>query len=219
MKKNLFTIFSVILLAALLVAPAAAKNSIYNGTVQSINSWTNTIVLLTNKGETMTVLLPEGFDLSTLAEEDQVLVKGILQEDGSVTAVQVLILETEEAEDTTDTEEPEEEETQEGNKAEDSAYCNGSKDVPHPMAAALADKYGVTTDWVMGYFCNGYGMGEIMLALKTNQINGADAETLLAQRAEGQGWGNIWKELKMVGNERDVKTPPGQLKKLEHGNR
>ena len=86
------------------------------------------------------------------------------------------------------------------------------------MASALADKYGVTTDWVMGYFCDGFGMGAIMLALKTQEISGADAGELLAQRANGKGWGAIWQDLKLIGSERDIQTPPGLLNKPNHGN-
>ena len=41
----------------------------------------------------------------------------------------------------------------------------------------------------MGYFCNGQGMGAIMLALKTSQLSGADPDSLLAMRAAGEGWG------------------------------
>ena len=46
-----------------------------------------------------------------------------------------------------------------------------------------------------------------------------DPAALLAKRASGQGWGAIWKDLKLIGNEKDVKTPPGQLMKLNHGNK
>jgi hypothetical protein len=65
----------------------------------------------------------------------------------------------------------------------------------------------------MGYFCNGQGMGAIMLALKTSQLTGADPASLLAMRAAGEGWGQIWQELGLIGSEKDIKAPPGQLKK------
>ena len=62
----------------------------------------------------------------------------------------------------------------------------------------------------MDYFCDGYGMGQIMLALKTSQIEGleANADTLLSERANGIGWGVIWKELGLIGNEKDRHSPP-----------
>jgi hypothetical protein len=52
-----------------------------------------------------------------------------------------------------------------------------------------------------------------MLALRTKAINGANPDVTLAKRSEGLGWGAIWKELKMIGNEREAKSPPGLLKK------
>jgi len=138
---------------------------------------------------------------------DEVVVKGQLQADGSIAADWVKLA----AEDGVDEESPE------GSKANDSAYCTGDKQQePHPMASALAEKFGVTTEWVMGYFCDGYGMGAIMLALKTHELTGADADTLLADRASGMGWGAIWKELKLIGSERDVQTPPGLLNNPHH---
>ena len=108
-------------------------------------------------------------------------------------------------------------ETKEGKK--NSAFCaDGRQEKPHPLAARLADRYGVTEGWVMEYFCGGYGMGQIMLALKTSEIEGidVDADTLLAERANGIGWGNIWKKLGLIGSEKDGHSPPGLRKKPDH---
>ncbi len=217
MKRTVLIAIAVMLLAALAAVPAMAKPYIIKGEVTAIDTATGVITLDTGEVDPVLVTVPEGFDLTALVIGDQVIVKGQLQEDGSVLAYQINKLEVEEDTDT-DPDEGEGEDTSEGSKATDSAYCNGDKTEPHPMAAALAERYDVTTEWVMGYFCDGYGMGAIMLALRTQQINGADPDALLAQRAEGKGWGVIWKELKMIGSEADVHTPPGQLKKQEHGN-
>lgn len=63
---------------------------------------------------------------------------------------------------------------------------------------------------VMTWFCHtsddgeGYGFGQIMLALQTSQIladteSPVEADALLAMRADGLGWGEIWKTLGFNG--------------------
>jgi len=209
MKKTILISILVIFVAALAVMPVSAKTSVIKGEVTAVGPG-NMITLLTKWNLTVNISLPAEFDLSALALKDEVIVKGQMQSDGSMVADWVREVGAGESND---------EDAAEGSKANNSAYCNGDKQQhPHPFATALAEKYGVTTDWVMGYFCSGYGMGAIMLALKTHEINGADANALLAQRASGQGWGAIWQDLKMIGNEKDVQTPPGLLKKPNHGN-
>lgn len=210
MKKIMLISITVTLLAALMVIPVSAKPSVIKGEVNEIKAGENTITVLTHRNQTVIVVTPVEFDLSKLAIGDEVLVKGQLQGDGSIAADWVKLVGAGGADD---------EDAPEGSKATNSAFCAGDKQQePHPMASALAEKYGVTTEWVMGYFCNGYGMGAIMLALKTHEINGADADALLAQRASGMGWGAIWQELNIIGSERDVQTPPGLLNKPNHGN-
>jgi len=56
------------------------------------------------------------------------------------------------------------------------------------------------------------------LALKTGELEGIEAapESLLAERENGVGWGNIWKGLGLVDSEREGHSPPGLLKKPEH---
>ncbi len=206
----MFISITVTLLAAFIVIPVSAKPSVIKGEVTAIDAGGNTITVLTHRNQTVNVVTPADFDLSTLVIGDEVLVKGTLQGNGSIAADWVKLV---------GAGGPDDEDAPEGSKANNSAYCAGDKQQDaHPMASALAEKYGVTTEWVMGYFCNGYGMGAIMLALKTHEINGADVDALLAQRAGGLGWGAIWQELNIIGSERDVQTPPGLLNKPNHGN-
>jgi len=206
MKKFVFSML-VALIALSLAAPvlAAPGNKVVKGEVTAINN-NGTFSVTTAKGETILIKAPEGFDLSKLKTGDVVLVKGVLESDGSLAAEWIKIPgPDDEAKD--DAEKPE------GDK-EPSAYCTGVKQGEvHPVATKLSEKYGVTADWVMGYFCDGYSMGAIMLALKTSQLNGSDPEVTLAQRADGKGWGEIWQEMKLIGSEKDVMTPPGLLKK------
>jgi hypothetical protein len=44
----------------------------------------------------------------------------------------------------------------------------------------------------------------------------ADADVLLAERASGKGWGQIWKEEGWIGNEKEAESPPGWLNKPDH---
>jgi hypothetical protein len=208
MKKTILISILIIVVAALSVMPVSAKPSVIKGEVTAING--NILTILTSKNQTINITTPAEFDLSTLAIGDNVIVKGQVQADGSVVADWVRRI----GKGTSD-----DENTPEGSKATNSAYCSGNKKQhPHPMANSLAEKYGVTSEWIMEYYCDGYSMGAIMLALQTQKINGADANTVLAQRSSGQGWGAIWQGLKMIGSEKDIQTPPGLLKKGNQGN-
>jgi len=203
MKKKILILMVVLLVAALAVVPVLAKPSLVKGVVTSEDNEVQ-ITLETKKGGEVIVKLPDDFDL-TLEKDDTVIAKG--QMDGDVLMAEWVRKVGKNS--------AENEDKAEGRK-DNSAYCNtDKKQVPHPMAAALAEKFEADPELVMEKFCGGYSMGAIMLALKTQTIigNAADWEEILAQRGEGDGWGAIWKELKMIGNERDAKTPPGQLKK------
>jgi hypothetical protein len=211
MKKIFLTIILVLTLSLLLIGSASAKNDKINikGEVTKIGA--GTITVLSNKGETYEVTLPEDFDPDSIQVGDSVLVKGRINEDGSVTAESIKLVGKGNDKDDGD----EDEDQAEGGKG-DSAYCADSKqEKPHPFAAKIAERYGVDEEWVMGYFCDGYGMGAIMLALKTSQLDGVlvDADTLLAERANGLGWGRIWQEQGLIGREKEGHSPPGLLKK------
>ena len=206
MKKMFVTTLIIVLLSLGLIgsASAQAKKVVIKGQITVLDG--SAMTLESVKEGVVTVALPAGFDISRLKVGDTVMLKGERQADGSLRVDTVKVLggkgqdqEGEEPEDT--------------GKA-DSAYCSSGKQTKvHPLAEKFSKKYGVSTDWVMGYFCKGQGMGAIMLALKTGQLNGADPAALLAQRAGGEGWGQIWQGLGLIGSEKDVKTPPGQLKK------
>jgi hypothetical protein len=57
-----------------------------------------------------------------------------------------------------------------------------------------------------------------MLALKTSKIDGVDLDPgeLLAGRALGKGWGQIWKDLYLIGSEKEGHSPPGLLNRPDH---
>ena len=206
MKKIMVVALLVLVLAALAAAPALAKPGQVNIKGEVMALGTGTLTIQTAQGETVTVTLPAGFDPTTLAVGDWVMVKGSLQPDESILAVWVKEIGPRSDDDDED-----------GVGRMNGAYCSGAKlDRPHPVAVKLAESYGVTTEWVMGHFCSGHGMGAIMLALKMGDGEVAKADALLAKRASGMGWGQIWKEEGLIGSEREGESPPGWLKKPDH---
>lgn len=207
MKRIILITILILVLSLIVASPAFAKNDKINikGEVTAIGA--GTITILSNKGITYEIALPDGFDLAAVQIGDSVLVKGRLGEEGSVAAESIKVLGKGNDEDKSD-----------GGKM-NSAYCaEGKQDKPHPFATKMAERYGVSEGWIMGYFCDGYGMGQIMLALKTGEIEGigADPEILLDERANGLGWGVIWKGLGLIGSEREGHSPPGLLKRPDH---
>ncbi len=75
---------------------------------------------------------------------------------------------------------------------EETKTCTKS---PNPAAANLAATYNVPVDEILGYFCQGIGLGEIDLAYnlaQTYQVNPAD---ILSQRLAGESWGAIRNQL------------------------
>jgi hypothetical protein len=200
------------MLSLMITGSASAKNDKINikGEVTAVGA--GTITVLSNKGISYEIALPDGFDLA-IQVGDSVLVKGRFGENGFVVAESIKLLGK-----GNDKDDGDDDEQSNGGKS-NSAFCADDKqEKPHPFAARLAERYGVTEQWIMDYFCDGYGMGQIMLALKTGELEGIDAapETLLDERANGVGWGVIWKGLGLIGSEREGHSPPGLLKKPDH---
>ncbi|HMN59141.1 MAG TPA: DUF5666 domain-containing protein [Anaerolinea sp.] len=68
-------------------------------------------------------------------------------------------------------------------------------DWKHPEGLRLAQRWGVSYEEIMGWFCQGYGFGEIDLAYELAQQSGKPVTEVFAMRASGMGWGNIKKAL------------------------
>jgi len=207
MKKILFTTFLTLMIAMLTVGSASAQNGKVNikGNIVSIGA--GTLTVQSNKGETFVVTVPAGFDMSTVQVGSSVLIKGRTAPNGSIEADSIKLV----GKDSNDNENGK----PEGSK-DNSAFCADGKQVkPHPLAAKIAERYGVTQDWVMGHFCEGYSIGAIMLAIRTSQMDGmtASPDDLLTERATGNGWGLIWKDLGLIGSEKNGQSPPGLLHK------
>jgi len=86
---------------------------------------------------------------------------------------------------------------------EDSPVCTVERE--HPVLMALAVRFEVPYEELVGYFCvNNWGVGEIALALTTlqNSDGAVDLPALMAQRLEdGLGWGQIWQNLGLSGQD------------------
>jgi hypothetical protein len=211
MKKALIAMILVLMVASFASERTFARKGKLNikGEVKAIDGGALTIE--SNKGETFVIAIPEGLDISDIQVGDSVLVKATAAEDDSWVAVSIKKVGPR-SEDDDEVEKPE------GFRV-NSAFCaEGKQDKPHPLAPKIAQRYGVSEEWVMEKFCEGYSIGAIMLAIKTSQIEGmiATPDELLANRAAGTGWGLIWKELGLIGSEKNGHSPPGLLKKPDH---
>jgi hypothetical protein len=213
MKKILITTFLALLVASLAAGSAFAQKDKINLKGEVVSSTPGSLTVQSNKGEIFVVIVPAGFDTSTVQVGDAVLVKGRLTPDGTIQADSIkLVGKGSDAGEDGEGEEPPVPKI-------NSAFCAEGKQVkPHPLAPKLAQRYGVSEDWVMARFCEGYSVGTIMLAIKTSQIAGepANPDELLAERAAGNGWGQIWKGMDLIGSEKNGHSPPGLLKKQAH---
>lgn len=209
MKKSIIFSSFVILATMLLASPVQAipgKGAV-KGEVTGFDS--GSVTIKTQKGETFVVTVPEGYDLSSVEVGDWVLVKGSPGEGGVIEADWFKPVGKGRGKGKSDQDKPE-------GKKENSAFCAEDKQVKdHPLAAKIAEHFDVSGEIVMGYFCEGYSMGAIMLALKTRDLDGSDPGEVLKSRADGFGWGQIWKEKMLIGSEAEGHSPYGQLKKLD----
>ncbi len=86
--------------------------------------------------------------------------------------------------------------------------CTGAD--PHPKGQSLADQYGVPYDEIMGWFCQGFGFGEIDQAYGLSIQSGTPVSEIFALRQSGMGWGEIKKmfdEDKDKGKGKPTKKP------------
>lgn len=71
--------------------------------------------------------------------------------------------------------------------------CTGAQ--PHPTGTALAQEFGVPYDEIMGWFCQGFGFGEIERAYSWSRETGIPVTKIFELRQSGLGWGEIKKIL------------------------
>jgi hypothetical protein len=67
--------------------------------------------------------------------------------------------------------------------------------VSNPEAVKLGQKWGVTTEEIMGWFCQGFGFGEIDLAYSLAKEANVSVDEVFNLRKSGLGWGEIKQQL------------------------
>jgi len=68
---------------------------------------------------------------------------------------------------------------------------------PHPLGKSIADKFSVSYDEVMNWYCDGQLFEDILLALQTSQLSDVTPDELFTQ-LETNSWEEIWNELDIV---------------------
>lgn len=74
-------------------------------------------------------------------------------------------------------------------------YCDGTATEPHPILTKLAEQFGVTYDELLGWYCQGWGSGQIAIAYMVSQKTGVPVADLFAMRESGMSWRQILAEL------------------------
>lgn len=103
-----------------------------------------------------------------------------------------------------------------GDKDEENYFC--ITDEIHPVVQSLRVTYEFDeedTALLMDWFCgneeeDGFGLGQILLALQTADGDLVEAGELLALRAGGMGWGEIWQDLELIGKPEEA-GPPDEI--------
>ncbi len=179
------------------------------GTVVSIDEENGTLVVeVEEDGETVlyTVEMPEDFDFDEIEVGSLVEVEGVTDADGNIVADKV----KDETED--DDDDDEDEAIEDG----ENFFC-ANPDILHPVGDRLAEHYDTAYEQVMAWFCeDGMGFGQIMLALRTAEMMGESGETYLERRADGEGWGQIWQSLNLIGPGRDKDGGPEDAGPPDH---
>lgn len=77
-------------------------------------------------------------------------------------------------------------------------YCDGTATEPHPILTQLAEQFGVTYEELLGWYCQGWGSGQIALAYMISQETGVPVADLFAMREAGKNWKEILVELGLL---------------------
>ena len=187
----------LVLLLVVSVVPVAAQEDEeieFTGQIVAIDENAGTIDVGVEDEDgnvvTYTVLMPVDFDWESIEVGDTVEVEAVIDEDGNFVATKVV----------NETEEEEEEEEEEG---EGPYFCRPDAAFNHPVGERLADIYGVEYEQVMAWKCEGHhGFGQIVHALRI-AASGDEAVQFLDRRVAGEGWGQIWQDLGLVGRPDD----------------
>ena len=207
MKKTLISLLLVLMLTLPAGGTGSAQKDKLNVKGEVVSVGGNILTVESNKGYVIEFTVTD-ITMPDLEVGDSVLIKAIAGEGGEWIARTVKVLGQGDNDDMDEM----------GGFQTNSAFCaEDKKDTPHPLAPKIAERFGVSEEMVMTYYCEGYSIGKIMLAIKTSQMEGVTdtPEEILSKLESDGAWGLIWKDMGLIGWAKNGKSPPGQLKKLD----
>ncbi|MFO7944425.1 MAG: hypothetical protein R6U51_09045 [Anaerolineales bacterium] len=88
--------------------------------------------------------------------------------------------------------------TEEENEAEQSEEEKNTsacpEEDPQPIAVSISEKFDVSYEKVIDWYCDGYIFEDILLALQTSKMSDVEPDTLLKE-IEAKTWEEIWDNL------------------------
>jgi hypothetical protein len=78
-------------------------------------------------------------------------------------------------------------------EAEAEIHCTDPD--PHPMGESIAEKFEVSYEQVMTWYCRGDAFSDILLALETAKLVEDQEIEALLERLESEDWEKIWADL------------------------
>jgi hypothetical protein len=104
--------------------------------------------------------------------------------------------------------EDQEEAGEEAGQESTGEFCVGAQ--PHPTAIRLSERFPATYQEIMGYFCDGFGFGEIELAYELSEITGAEVDAYFDRKQSGESWGEIKQEVYAEYGRTEKPDKPGK---------
>ena len=187
----------LVLISILLAACAPGQTTRVEATVLEIDPVERTYTAEAQGGGALYLIRPSGdFNLEAVQAGEVVVLEITAAADGKFVRGEV----EEDPEATV-----EELDDQAKNKSERGRWCDNGQPSGeiHPQAETIAAEYsayGLTEQWVMIRFCQGYGFGEIKIALNLSIAAGVDKDYVFELKVQLGGWGRVRQELGVTGN-------------------
>ena len=192
-KIVIITLMTILLLGAAGVGIAAAANSAAPGdALYKLDRQIETLQLQLSKPEQQARLQKQFADERLDELESLAAHPGAAPLDQAVEAVEQELANSEAAAGAQE-QDPDDEG---GKQPKQSPYCTSETVKQHPSGVSLAQEYGVDYNEIMGWYCMGFGFGEVKLAYSMGAQYGVEPALLFSRRIGGEGWGAIKQDLK-----------------------